>query len=348
MEKKQFLLMLVRAKTCPLSMRAVWAYSYLVYRSRLNWAATQRELEEVTGLHHKTMTKILTELKQCELVELKDDLYFACDDQNQYFHRKKNTDIPDWQDRFQTVTVYRLIPNQSTLTFTQNLVLWLIHSYNLRGSKIRRQGCATQLGISLTTVKCAIRHLRSTHLMDDQWNLTLDDQAKTLWTDVPEKDAEEKKAVAENDFLLAIRVIKQFPEGYKPQFKKFAETRDDLKGWFGLLRQADYTNRQIEDFFLKELREMCAINKDNGAIPYLCLDCYLNRCLGHVFQLAQQITDDNRRRRRFAGRNSLGIFREISIGAIRSARAWVQEYGADGIQNMAPNFDKIAAKWMKT
>jgi DNA-binding transcriptional regulator YhcF (GntR family) len=340
-------LMLVRTRTCPLSMRAVWTYSHLVYRSRLNWGATQRELEEVTGLHHQTVSKVLTELKQCELVELKDGLYCACDDKNRHFYRKQATNIPDWQDRYQTVTVYLRAPTQSTLTFTENLVVWLVHSYNLQGKKIRRRGCATQLHISVTTAKRTLKRLRSIGLIDDQWNLTLTEEAKTLWADVPEKDVEERNAAARDNFLLAINVIKQFPEGYVPQFQEFAKTRDHLKEMFTLLRTADYTSHQVEQFFLKELPAMCGIEHDNGTLPYLCLDAYLNRCVAQVFRLAEQITDDNRRRRRFAGRNSLGIFRTISIGVIRFERAWVLEYGAEGIQNMTPSFEKIAAQWMK-
>ena len=347
MQKKHFLLMLVRAKACPLSVRAVWTYSHLVYRSRLEWGASQREIEVMTGFHRKTVDKILTELKQCGLVEAKEGLYFACDDQNHYFRRKKAANIPDWQDRFQTVTVYLLVPAQATLTFAQNLVLWLIHSYNLQGKKIRRRGCATQLHISPKTVKRALSYLRAQKLIDEQWNLILNDKVKALWLDIPDKDAENKKAAAESDFLLALRVIKLFPEGYNPQFGGHPKTRDCLKDFFRVLKAADYPRHQIEAFFLKELPATCGVNRDNGFVPYLYMDAYLNRCVGQAFRLAEQITEDNRRKRRFAGRNSLGIFREISIGAIRHARAWITEHGADGIQNMAPDFEKIAARWLK-
>ena len=312
--------------------------------------ATLTQLQQLSRLHHTTLTKrVLPVLQEYGLVEKKDNIYFAAEDQKDLLRRKKfvKSKKAIWQDKLQTYKVCLLRPGVSRLTLTENLVLWLIQSYNLRGRKIHRRGIATQVGISEKTVKRAIQYLRQEKFLDDGWNVLLDDTTKPVWADRVQKEA--TIAGARHDFMMAIKILRRFPDGYAPQFQdNMAVTRDALVDLFALMREVDYSTHEIETFFFKELPQMCGIDGEKTkGVAYLSLDNFLNRCMIQSFRLAEQITDENRRRRRFAGPNSLGIFRKISIAAIRSGKASLEQYGMKGIQTMAPDFAAMAEKWAR-
>ena len=85
-----------------------------------------------------------------------------------------------------------------------------------------------------------------------------------------------------------------------------------------------YTSRQIEEFFLIELPQMCGIaDAPKQMFPYLYLDCYLNRCLVQAFTVAESFTTANRGKGKFSGPNSLGMLRFVTAGAIRHMQAWI-------------------------
>jgi hypothetical protein len=202
-------------------------------------------------------------------------------------------------------------------------------------------GIATQLKIAKDTAKRAIRCLRAEGLLDDAWNLTISEDAKTIWADQPQP--EEKKAAEESNFILATKVVKLFQEGYRPQFDKdFPSTRDHIKDLIRLMKEADYGSQQVREFLLEELPEMCKVGKDDHPGWFsIYLDCYLNRCVWQTFYTAEKFTAKNRAMGRFHGPNSLGVFRNLSKSIFRLMKARQVDEGLDGVLRMSPKFDKF-------
>lgn len=340
MQGKKFMLLLVPTRECPLTTKAIWTYSHLVYRSRCRMGATKSELQDVTGLHWKTITTMLPSLLEHQLVEEKNGLFFAKDDPAGVFYRKKEN-RRSWQNKYQTVTVYLLNPEQNRLTFTENLVLWLIHSYNAAGMKVRRGGIATQLKIAKDTAKRAVKRLRTEGLLDDEWNLTIGEDARAIWADQPQPEI--AKVVEQRSFLLATRLVNQIEANYIMQFDKDrATTRDGLKDLLEVMEDRGYTSQQIEEFFLQEVPEMAKVSEGENLIwSSLFLDCYLNRCLWQTFKAAEQFTARNRKAGKYHGRNSLGVFRKLSHSVFRLMKARHVDEGVDGVLRISPQFDEF-------
>lgn len=339
MKTKTFLLMVVPTRKSPLTLRATWVYSFLLYRSRCRLGTTRPDLSRITGFHRQTVKSTLDALLAHQLVEEKEGQLFPKDDHGQFF-RRKTTQPKKWQDALQTVKVYLLSGEQTRITYSENVVLWLIHSYNAVGKHVHRKGIATQLRVSFQTVKRAIQHLRAEGLLDDQRHLIISQEAKDIWADQPVP--EEAKAAEDSNFTLAMRVMQQFHEDYRPQFEMdFPAIRDNVKDLIGLMKQAEYNDHQIRAYFLEELPEMCSFGlSDHPAFSSLLLDCYLSRCIAQAFLAAEKFTTANRRSGNYHGPNSLGTFRSLSQSVFRVMKARLVDNGVDGVRRMSPRFDK--------
>ncbi|MBS0205927.1 MAG: hypothetical protein JSS49_23755 [Planctomycetes bacterium] len=329
--KKKRLFFLMAGKSCPLDFNSVLVYSFLIYRYKLkngmqqDAAVTRQQIHLGTGLcATRTIPTALEQLEQHGLIGLVDNRVFPFQPKQDWFVQYRNGGLKPWFARIAYFPIW--IPasaKSSGLVPRVNALFFLIkHKPNQTQSYY-----AAKLGVSLTTVRTAIKTLRRLKLLSvselrgrdlagDQWQLWQDKKKRTQTTvrrwRLSQSDLFQRiGARLENGKFLYFFQIEEEPR----------QTFDRIVDWFGNKMAArGYSRTEIESYW-SDVAQRFLIDESDASLHKFELFLWLNFL--DVFNHAEKITLQSASAGIFSGTNSLGLLKRITSEAVSQINtAW--------------------------
>jgi hypothetical protein len=324
LEKKKYVFMVEPSKSCQLSFHARWVYSFLVYRVSFGKAASEDCICRNINVCNRAVKKYLHELRDAGLLVEERGRYLASDpgEHWQWFVQKDNSENLPWCERFGSYSVY--VPKcGQKLPLMHSALLSLIHSL-YKAKKwwhFTTTGLATMMFPAMKAdsakkqVNRAAENLRALGLLDDQWNITLQEEHHHLWRDAEELVNPHVKTDVgyRNSREYVLACLKNHDCRF---YKGKAEMSRDLDSHDLAMRSAGYNRKQILDYW-----EEVMGNPQFCDCQFRFVEMFIKKGFHMAFQVAENITKENRLAGTFSG-ISLGMLRQKSQQEIRTIKDW--------------------------
>ena len=315
LEDKKYYFMIEPTKSCRLSFSARWLYSFLVYRSSLNKPAAEACMVRNPAICNRAVKKYLGELRDAGLLAEVNGNYLASEPATEmwsWFVRKGNAGALPWFRQFATYAVYVPNPRQG-MPLSHSALLSLVWSLR-HGSgwqKIRPAALATMLFPEMhrdsakRQINRAARSLREKGLLDDGWNVTVQEAHFHYWRDADHFLNPRSRTEVDQGSLRTYVVgcmEKVFPAMLFHSIYTFGMHIERCEQ---LMKKAGYNQRQIIDFWDEVIFEADYCNKMVGVVEAFA------KGFPTLLKVAEEITADNRISRGYVG-ISLGLLRKLS------------------------------------
>lgn len=324
LEKKKYVFMLEPTKSCQLSFNARWVYSFLVYRASYGKAASEDRICRNLNICNRAIKKYLSELRDAGLLVEERGRYLASDPGEcwQWFVQKENSQNLPWFERFGSYAVY--VPKcGQKLPLMYSALLSLVYSLN-NGKKwwhIRTAGLATMMFPAMKAdsakrqINRAAENLRALGLLDDRWNITLQEKHYHLWRDAEELvNLRIKTDVGyRNSREYVLACLKEHDCRF---YKGKVEMSRDLDSHDLAMRSAGYNRKQILDYW-----EEVMGNPQFCDCQFRFVEMFVKKGFRVAFKVAEDITKENRLAGTYSN-ISLGLLRKISQQEIRTIKDW--------------------------
>lgn len=320
LEKKKYVFLLEPTKSCQLSFNARWVYSFLVYRTSYDKVASENCICGNVSICNRAVKKYLSELRDAGLLVEERGRYLASDPGKrwQWFTRKKKADNLPWFEQFASYAVY--VPKSGQkLPLMHSALLSLVYSL-INGEKwwnFRTTGLATMMFPAMKAdsakrqINRAAENLRALGLLDDRWNITLQEKHYHLW-----RDAEElvnRRIKTDVGYPNSREYVLDCLHKYDCRFYKGkAEMSRDLDTHDLAMRNAGYNRKQILDYWDEIMLDFCESQ------PRF-VEMFIKKGFPVAFKVAEDITKENRIMGKYSG-ISLGLLRQISQQEIRTIK----------------------------
>jgi hypothetical protein len=319
-----------------LSFSARWVYSFLVFRTSLNKPASEDCICRNLGTCNRAIKHYLQELQGAALLAEVDKHYLANEpgEHREWFVQKSNAKNLPWFQQFASYAVY--VPNaHQGLPLTHSALLSLVWSLK-HGSgwlKIRTAGLVTMLFPDLSRpsakrqVNRAAKNLRDKGLLDDQWNVTIQQEHHRYWRDADQ--LVNPRSRSDVGYVSLREYVTGSLGNYQCQyfFENLCHMGRHLDLCEQAMKQAGYNEAQILQYW-EEV--MCDPAFCNRKCRYV--EVFAARGFMEVFKLAERMTSENRIAKGYIG-ISLGFLRKLSqyeMLAIKDLDTKTDSTGASG------------------
>ena len=324
LKKKKYVFMVEPTKSCQLSFHARWVHSFLVYRVSFGKAASEDCICRNLNICNRAVKKYLSELRDAGLLVAERGRYLASDPRERWhwFVQKENSENLPWFERFGSYAVY--VPKSGQkLPLMHSALLSLIYSLH-NGKKwwhFNTTGLATMMFLAMKPssakrqVNRAAQNLRALGLLDDRWNLTMQERHHDLWRDADKLIS--RRSRSDVGYLSSREYVSNCMKNFDCQFySSKVQMGRDLDSHDLAMRNAGYNRKQIVEYWEEVLYDpqFC------DALPDF-VEMFIKKGFLVAFQVAEDITKENRLGGTFSG-ISLGLLRQKSQQEIRTIKDW--------------------------
>jgi hypothetical protein len=313
---KKYYFLIEANKSCQVSFTARWVYSFLVFRASLSKPASGACIVRNCGLSNRGSKKYLSELRKANLLAEREGYYLAREPSSEcwpWFITKGNASLLPWFHRFASFAVYVPNPHQG-LPLSHSAMLSLVWSLR-HGSgwiTIRPSALATMLfpDMNRTSAKRqvnrAAKNLREKGLLDDSWNVTIEETHHHYWRDADQLVNPRSRSDVEMESLREYVLACLGDRASEHFFRSRFELGMRLEQHEHVMRHAGYNQRQILEYWRDVIYEGSYCGK-----RALMLEAFIARGFTPVFKAAEEMTAENRIARSYVG-ISLGLLRRLT------------------------------------
>jgi hypothetical protein len=316
LKDKKYYFLVDATKSCQLSFAARWVYSFLIFRTTVNKPVAEICICRNLGISNRAVKGDLAELREAGLLAEANNRYLAAEPSEerwQWFVQKGKADALPWFQKFAYNPVYVPNPRQK-MPLTHSALLSLAWSLRQRnGWKFRASGLATMLFPDLKResgkrqVNRAAKSLRDKGLLDDRWNVTIEETHYHLWRDAdhlanPRSRSDVGYASLRESVTDTLTEVSYQCRHFENLYKMGKRMED----YEHFMKIAGYSQSQILDYWQDVLFEQAYCNRHCNL-----LEAFVAKGFMPVFNVVEERTSQNRIAGKYTG-ISLGFLRKMT------------------------------------